>query len=80
MDIKIPAKRSAFKYLNPFRKSIALYALCPSDTTPNKLYNVIQRKNLFGSRWTCDCLDYHYRDHECKHIRKIKAELAVATA
>ena len=78
MEIKAPKNQSAFRYLNPFRKAIALYALCPSETLPNKFYNVVKRTNLFGSKWDCTCLDYHYRRHECKHIRQVKGLAAAA--
>jgi hypothetical protein len=80
MEIRIPSKRNAFSFLSPFRRKVALYALCPSETTPDKLYNVIQRKNLFGSKWTCDCPDYHYWERECKHIKKIKVAMVTAAA
>jgi uncharacterized Zn finger protein len=78
MEIKLPKNQSAFRYLNPFRKAIALYALCPSETIPGKLYNVVKRMNLFGSKWACDCPDHVYRERECKHIRTVKAQLAGA--
>ena len=72
MEIKMPKNRSAWRYLSPFRKAIALYALCPSETLPNKFYNVVKRTNLFGSKWSCDCPDHVYRVRECKHIRQVK--------
>lgn len=78
MEIRLPKNRSAFRYLNPFRRALALYALCPSETVPKKNYDVAKRVNLFGSKWDCTCLDYHYRHHECKHIRKVKAMAAAA--
>ena len=74
MEIRRP-KRTAWEYLHPFRRAIAMYALCPSETKPQKLYTVIKRANIFGSRWTCDCADYHFREHECKHIKKMKLQL-----
>lgn len=42
-----------------------------SESDPNKTYEITR----VGDRFVCSCLDCLYREHNCKHIRKIKAKL-----
>jgi hypothetical protein len=77
MDVRIPKeKRTAFQYLNPFRKVLVKYALIASDTDPGKKYAVSKRVNLFGAAYACSCWDHYFRQHECKHIRRFKEQLS----
>lgn len=32
--------------------------------------NIVNWDNVDG--WWCSCEDFHYRKHECKHIRECK--------
>ena len=40
----------------------------PSDTVRGKNY-LVERT---PEGWTCACSDHVFRDHECKHIRKVR--------
>ena len=39
-----------------------------SESDPSKEYTVTQT----GSKWTCDCPSFKYREQECKHIASVK--------
>ena len=43
----------------------------PSETTDNKFYEITK----VGDRFVCSCPDCLYREHDCKHILKLKAGL-----
>ena len=43
----------------------------PSETTPDKFYEITK----VGDRFVCSCPDCLYREHDCKHIRKLKAKV-----
>ena len=43
----------------------------PSETINNKFYEITK----VGDRFVCSCLDCLYREHDCKHILKLKARL-----
>jgi len=74
MEVKQPKKVSVFAYLNPFRKQLVRYGLIPSETRPDTIYNVLKLSNILGTKYECECKDYFFRRHECKHIQKFKAE------
>ena len=42
-----------------------------SESDPNKTYEITK----VGDRFVCSCLDCLYREHDCKHILKLKARL-----
>jgi len=72
IELKVPKKRSAWAFLSPFRAHVALYALIPSETDPNKAYDVAKFENLWGKTYKCSCPDHFWRGTNCKHIAKLK--------
>ena len=79
MEVKVPKNPVAFSFLHPLRRRIVKYALMPSESEQLKSYAVIERKNLFGHYFSCNCPDYFFRQHECKHIRTFKGQNRTVT-
>jgi len=80
MTLRVPKDKSAFRYLNIFRKATALYAIVKSESNPDLTYNIKKSQNILGASYKCSCLDYFYREHDCKHIKRFKQEEALAAS